>query len=104
MKTTAGSNLNNVMLLSLNTEACNSYNLGNMDQKQDVAGQLAWLEQRLILAKSLGMQVFIIGHIPPGNIQCNDQWSRRYHILIERYQDIVTLQAYGSEGTDSFRV
>jgi sphingomyelin phosphodiesterase len=77
--------LNKVMLLSLNTMVCYTFNLPLLREKGDVAWHLGWLEDRLRYAKSLDMQVIIMGHVPPGSQDCNKQWTDRYNILIERY-------------------
>lgn len=79
----------NVMLLSLNTMACYSYNVALGPVKGDPGSQLRWLEDRLNIAEKRGMAAIIIGHIPPGHQDCNRQWSDRYSILMERYQHIV---------------
>lgn len=92
------------MLLVLNTEACNTYNLGLMGEASDAGAQLAWLKAKLAFAATNSLHVFIIGHIPPGSTQCNSQWSQRYNAIIEKYQGIVRLQAFGNEGVDTFRV
>jgi len=38
-----------------------------MNETGDVAGQLAWLKEKLDEAKNNNMHVFIIGHISPGS-------------------------------------
>jgi hypothetical protein len=50
------------------------------------------------------MHVFIIGNLSPGSKRCNKQWAQRYNMLIERYQDVVRLQAFGGEGIDTFHL
>ncbi len=96
--------LGKVMLLSINTQACYSYNLALMLERNDTGGLLQWIEAKLSWAESKGLLVFIMGHVPPGNTQCNRQWEERYNALIERYQHIVRLQVFGHEGTDSFKL
>jgi len=64
---TATTSLSSVILISLNTMACNSYNLGLMPEKSDPGNQLTWLEARPKYAETASKKVFIIGHIPPGN-------------------------------------
>ena len=55
--------LTRVMLIVLNTQACNTFNLVLLKEKGDVGGQLAWLQIRLAQALTDSMHVFIIGHI-----------------------------------------
>jgi len=68
-------NFNKVMVIILNTMVCNTKNLNLLSAKGDIAGQLAWLKDKLAEAKSNGNHVFIIGHMPPGSAQCNSKWA-----------------------------
>ncbi|CDW83826.1 UNKNOWN [Stylonychia lemnae] len=98
------STLSKVMLIVLNTQVCYTYNSGLLREQNDPAGMLSWLEGRLRAAEANQWLAFIIGQIPPGNPNCNRQYSIRYNVLMERFQHIVRLQAYGYEGTDSFKI
>jgi sphingomyelin phosphodiesterase len=77
-----------------------------LKEKSDVGGQLNWLNIRLGQALADSLHVFIIGHIPPGSPQCNSHWSKRYQAIIEKYQNIIRLQAFGNpvDGTDGYRL
>jgi len=50
------------------------------------------------------IKVWIIGHMNPGSKYCNTKWSRRYKILIERYQKIVRMQLFGHEIEEYFQL
>ena len=50
---------------------CNTENLYLLSAKRDVAGQLAWLKDKLAEAQAGSMHVFIIGNISPGSKKCN---------------------------------
>eukprot|EP00347_Sterkiella_histriomuscorum_P021519 403333694 len=103
-KNSRTSTLQNVMLIVLNTMSCYTYNSGTLRDANDAGSQLAWLEGRLKYAENNNWQAIIMGHIPPGNENCNRQFAKRYNVLMERFQNIVRLQTFGYEGTDSFKV
>ncbi|SNX82253.1 related to PPN1 - vacuolar endopolyphosphatase [Melanopsichium pennsylvanicum] len=64
--------------------------------------QLDWLEVQLELFRKRGMQVHVLGHVPPtaGNYfaRCYD----RYTDIVLRYQDTVVGQHFGHMNTDAF--
>lgn len=56
-------------------------------------------------------QVYIIAHVPPGMFELGDSiswfyasFNKKYLDVMERYQDVIAIQLYGHEHTDSFRV
>jgi hypothetical protein len=40
----------------------------------------------------------------PGSKYCNAKWSRRYNVLIERYQQVVRMQLFGHEDEEYFQL
>jgi len=56
---------NILRILGLNTNYWSASNK-NTGTTQDPAGIFAWLGSELQLAQSIGIKVFIVGHIPPG--------------------------------------
>ena len=52
----------------------------------------------------LGEKVHIIGHIPPGHVDCVKVWSRNFNQIIDRYEHTVTAQFYGHTHADEFEI
>jgi len=76
-----------------------------MQEQNDTAGHLAWLQTQLSSAEgSPGTRVWITGNIAPGSSQCNSRWAKRYNALIERYQAVVTMQLFGGDEQDYFQL
>ena len=50
------------------------------------------------------LQVHILGHIPPGHVDCVRVWSANFHSIISRYSATVTAQFYGHTHTDEFQL
>ena len=49
-------------------------------------------------------QVHILGHIPPGHVDCVRVWSANFNAIISRYSNTVTGQFYGHTHTDEFQL
>ena len=48
--------------------------------------------------------MIIAGNVAPGNSMCNRQWSYRYNVLMEAFQDVVVLQLFGYSEVDGFEI
>jgi sphingomyelin phosphodiesterase len=70
----------------------------------DFADQWKWLQNSLADAQSKGQNVWIIGHIYPGNYQGTPGFSHGYAQLMKQYQDTITGHFYGHSHQDEFRV
>lgn len=46
----------------------------------------------------------IIGHIPPGHVDCVAVWSSNFNKIINRYEQTVTAQFYGHTHADEFQL
>ena len=44
------------------------------------------------MAEFHGEKVHILGHIPPGHVDCVKVWSRNFDKIINRYKETVTAQ------------
>ena len=44
------------------------------------------------MAEFHGGKVHILGHIPPGHVDCVKVWSRNFDKIINRYKETVTAQ------------
>jgi len=93
-----------VWLISLNTLACLYKNTGLFEAMDDPGMQLTWLENQLWEARNNTAQVIIAGNVAPGNPMCNRQWSYRYNVLMEAFQDVVVLQLFGYSQVDGFQL
>ncbi|XP_064099686.1 sphingomyelin phosphodiesterase-like isoform X1 [Macrobrachium nipponense] len=70
----------------------------------DVAHELAWLENELWKAEQEGELVHLLGHIPPGLLSNERTWSREYNRIIRRYENIIRGQFFGHTHYDEFEV
>jgi len=94
----------NLRLISINTQACDTENFYIIANPTDPMGQLAWLDKVLTQAEQNGENVFIFGHIPPGDSTCDSDWSVRYNVLIERFSHIIRGQFFGHTHNDQLEV
>lgn len=94
----------NLRIISLNTQACYYFNFKLLKNVTDPGHLIEWLQGELDTAEKNGEQVFIAGHVPPGQGDCLDGWSWHYNALIERYVNIVKGQFFGHTHWDHFFV
>ena len=97
---------------------CMNKNLWLLLDSNDPADELLWLIFELQLAELKGekvylrsfivqltcLQVHILGHIPPGHVDCVRVWSSNFHAIISRYSNTITGQFYGHTHTDEFQL
>jgi len=64
-----------------------------------------------IVVCTLYLQVYIVAHVPPGMFELGDSiswfyaaYNKKYLEVMEKYQDVIAVQLYGHEHTDSFRL
>lgn len=91
-------------VIALNTNYCARLNFWLMYDPNDPGDQLKWLARELNQAEANGQKVHIIGHHPPDNQNCIQQWVHNYMSIIERYQNIITAQFFGHTHFDEFRI
>ena len=90
--------LNNLKILSVNTQAQNGQNWFLLRDPTDPGQMLKWIETELKESEKKGQFVYIIGHIPP-SAALND-WSMRFNALMERYAYNIRGHFYGHTHDD----
>jgi len=91
-------------VISLNMNYCMNKNFWLLLNSTDPADELQWLVYELQLSEFKGEKVHILGHIPPGHVDCVKVWSSNFHRIITRYSSTVTAQFYGHTHTDEFQL
>jgi sphingomyelin phosphodiesterase len=91
-------------VISLNMNYCMNKNIWLLMNSTDPAEELKWLVYELQLAEFKDEKVHIIGHIPPGHVDCVAVWSRNYNRIINRYENTVTAQFFGHTHADEFQL
>ena len=91
-------------VISLNMNYCMNKNIWLLLDSTDPADELQWLVYELQLSEFKGEKVHILGHIPPGHVDCVKVWSNNFHKIITRYSGTVTAQFYGHTHTDEFQL
>lgn len=91
-------------IISLNMNACNNMNWWLYLNTTDPDHQLAWLITVLQNSEDAQEKVHIIGHIPPGEDDCLEMWSRNYYKIVDRYESTITGQFFGHTHFDHVEV
>ena len=103
---------NRLAAMSLNTlyfydsnkavDGCVRTKRGKAKQVDPGTAQLDWLEVQLNLFRQRGMQVHLLGHVPPTAGNYFDKCYRRYTDIVLRFQDTVVGQHFSHMNTDAF--
>lgn len=64
---------------------------------------LQWLEEELLALEKIGGQAIMLSHVP--NIdECNRQYGRRYHALMDRFQTVIRFGVYAHIHQEQYQV
>ncbi|KAJ3300213.1 hypothetical protein HDU76_006143 [Blyttiomyces sp. JEL0837] len=94
-------------IISFNTNYCYGLDLYNylLVGNTDPDFVLSWLVSELAASETSGEKVWIIGHIPPGLIDCVEDFSHLFYQIVDRYSPaVLTGLFYGHAHTDQFQV
>ena len=69
----------------------------------DPFGELKFLEETLEMCEHNNEVVYILGHIPPGDVFTLGEWTIRYRALINRFTNIIRGQFFGHTHYDEFK-
>ncbi len=88
----------------LNTQVCDLTNFYQISNPSDPDDQLAWLVAQLLASEQAGQAVMLAGHIPPTHYWCNQQWSKRYNLIVQRFAKTLRGQFFGHTHQDHITV
>ena len=81
----------NTRIIAINTQNCYIYNFYLIGELTDPLGELQWLEDTLREMEAAGQVAIIMGHVPPGSMDCVQSYAGRYRALMDRFQHVVRL-------------
>ena len=93
----------NLRIIGTFSMALDTQNWYLIKNHTDPLGMLQFLEETLLYCEANGEVVYIIGHIPPGDIFALSQWSTRFRALVNRFTNIIRGQFYGHTHYDEFK-
>ncbi|KAG0076335.1 hypothetical protein BGZ90_008840 [Linnemannia elongata] len=92
-------------IVSLNTNFCYTmkfYLYGNTAE-YDPRSEVQWLYQQLQAAEDIDEHVWVIGHVPPSQVDCINNWSSLYRQVVARYSPhVIAEQFFGHSHYDEF--
>uniref|UniRef100_A0A915CRE5 Sphingomyelin phosphodiesterase n=1 Tax=Ditylenchus dipsaci TaxID=166011 RepID=A0A915CRE5_9BILA len=91
-------------LISVNTGYCETTNFFLYINQTDPDGTLAWLVSELYESERANQSIHIMAHVPPGDGECLEGWSRNYYRVVNRFADTIKAQFFGHVHTDAFTV
>ena len=75
------------------------YNFEAFTNFKDEGHQLYWLEKELEEIERKGGTAIILSHVPNGH-ECTRQFGKRYHALMDRFQNIIRFSVAGHYHTE----
>ena len=99
----AGSNLR-VISLNTNLYYRQNYWLYQKTMIQDPNNQIAWLAKELEAAEKAGENVYIIGHMPPGDSDSFHEGSHYLDQVFNRYSSTIAAMFFGHTHKDHFEI
>lgn len=81
-------------IIAMNTNVCYTFNFENFVTFSDPGHQLEWLERELTEIENLGGSAIMLAHVPDGP-ECTRQFGKRYHALMDRFQNVIRWGSYG---------
>ncbi|XP_015119715.1 sphingomyelin phosphodiesterase [Diachasma alloeum] len=91
-------------IIALNNNVAYTYNWWLIYEPNDLGGQLKWLAETLLEAEKNEEFVHILAHVPSGNHDQQNTWSREYRKIINRFAHIITGQFNGHTHSDEFNL
>lgn len=80
-------------VFSLNNNICYQFNWYTLTTFEDPGGMLAWLEAELKALEEVGGAAILLSHVPNLD-ECNRQYGRRYHAIMDRFQHVIRWGIY----------
>lgn len=96
----------NLRIISLNTNLYYRFNfiMYQKEMEKDPNGQIAWLVKELDAAEKAGENVYIIGHMPPGDKDALPNASNYLDQVFNRYAGTIKAMFFGHTHVDHFEV
>lgn len=94
----------NLRIISYNSQFFDALNFYLLKGTNDPSNQLIWLEETLKKAEENNEIVYLVGHIPIADVSFISESSKRYHILLDRYSNIIRGNFAGHTHFDEVKV
>jgi sphingomyelin phosphodiesterase len=94
----------NLRIISTNCMLCDSLNFFLIRNPTDPQTQIEWMEKILRQAEKDGEIIYLVSHIPPGDVTLLSECSKRLKAVIERFSHIIRGQFYGHTHYDELKV
>lgn len=92
----------NVRIIGMNTQTCNTENWYLIENRYDPGDQLAFIESELSKLEQVNGSAIFIAHIPP--VYCLHPWGARFRALAERYQHVIKFSMFGHTHKEMYEV
>ncbi|KAJ5176348.1 uncharacterized protein N7482_002225 [Penicillium canariense] len=93
-------------IISYNSIFYYKYNFFSYEEpmESDPNGQFTWLIEEMQAAEDAGQRVWLISHIPSGNVDHLRDHSHYFDQIVQRYETTIAGLFYGHTHTDEFQI
>jgi hypothetical protein len=93
----------NTKIISMNNNICYQFNWETITMYEDPGKQLEWMEKELGEIEANNGTAILLSHVPILD-ECNQQYGRRYHAIVDRFQHIIRWGMYAHIHKEQFQV
>lgn len=93
----------NTKLVQLNNNICYHFNWESITVFEDPGNMLQWFEDELKAIEKDNGTAIIMSHVPNLN-ECNRQYGKRYHSILDRFQHIIRWGLYAHIHQEQYQV
>ena len=94
----------NLRIISMNCMLCDALNFHLIKNPTDPYSGIKWLENTLKIAEKNNEIVYLVSHIPQGDVSFLSECGKRLKALLDRYSFIIRGNFYGHTHFDEFKL
>ena len=96
--------LTNLKIMILDTNVFNGGDIYIMQNNTNPKGQLDWIYNELLTAEKNKEQVYIMGHMPTGDVDALPTWSKHFNVLVDRFEYTIAGMFFGHSHNDEIHI
>ena len=94
----------NLKIMNLDTNVFNGGDIYLMQNNTNPMGTLDWIYDELLKAEKNNEQVYIMGHMSPGDIDALPAWAKHFNVLVDRFEYTIAGMFFGHSHNDEIHI
>lgn len=96
--------LTNLRIIALDTNVFNAGDVYIANNNTNLMGQLDWIYSELLAAEKNKEQVYIMGHMPTGDVNALPEWAKHFNVLVDRFEYTIAGLFFGHSHDDEIHI